>query len=277
MKIRDPEKLYQDSDPGVKKALDPRSRIRNTGPSLWFWFKMIGSDLRALTTWRPSPLVFIYSATIPSLFNKILGNLLKFKFSLLWIRDPRSGMGKNLDPGSRINIPDPQHWLGHLIWQRGELTPGLLAGHVKMISRKTAESLSQIPDPGSSEAGFIKKPIYFGSGIFSIPDHRSRGQKGTRSRIRNSGCRSASHWCGSGSGSYHYLFLKIPSFHLIGIQWYGSGSTTQVPEQWLRVRITLMRILIRILPLPFPQNSFFSLDPNPMIRIRIHNTGTGAD
>jgi hypothetical protein len=26
------------------------------------------------------------------------------------IRDPGSGMGKNQDPGSRINIPDPQHW-----------------------------------------------------------------------------------------------------------------------------------------------------------------------
>jgi hypothetical protein len=25
------------------------------------------------------------------------------------IRDPRSGMGKNQDPGSEINIPDPQH------------------------------------------------------------------------------------------------------------------------------------------------------------------------
>ncbi len=25
------------------------------------------------------------------------------------IRDPRSGMGKNQDPGSGINIPDPQH------------------------------------------------------------------------------------------------------------------------------------------------------------------------
>jgi hypothetical protein len=28
-----------------------------------------------------------------------------------WIRDPRSGMGKNQDPGSGINIPDPQHCL----------------------------------------------------------------------------------------------------------------------------------------------------------------------
>jgi hypothetical protein len=27
------------------------------------------------------------------------------------IRDPGSGMGKNPDPGSGINIPDPQHWL----------------------------------------------------------------------------------------------------------------------------------------------------------------------
>jgi hypothetical protein len=25
------------------------------------------------------------------------------------IRDPESGMGKNQDPGSGINIPDPQH------------------------------------------------------------------------------------------------------------------------------------------------------------------------
>jgi hypothetical protein len=27
------------------------------------------------------------------------------------IRDPGSGMGKNQDPGSGINIPDPQHCL----------------------------------------------------------------------------------------------------------------------------------------------------------------------
>jgi hypothetical protein len=26
------------------------------------------------------------------------------------ILDPGSGMGKNQDPGSGINIPDPQHW-----------------------------------------------------------------------------------------------------------------------------------------------------------------------
>jgi hypothetical protein len=30
------------------------------------------------------------------------------------IRDPGSGMGKNQDPGSGINIPDPQHWQVHV-------------------------------------------------------------------------------------------------------------------------------------------------------------------
>jgi hypothetical protein len=27
------------------------------------------------------------------------------------IRDPESGMGKNQDPESGINIPDPPHWI----------------------------------------------------------------------------------------------------------------------------------------------------------------------
>ncbi len=27
------------------------------------------------------------------------------------IRDPGSGMAKNQDPGSGINIPDPQQWI----------------------------------------------------------------------------------------------------------------------------------------------------------------------
>ena len=31
------------------------------------------------------------------------------------LRDPGSGMGKNQDPGSGINIPDPQHCLLLLI------------------------------------------------------------------------------------------------------------------------------------------------------------------
>jgi hypothetical protein len=38
------------------------------------------------------------------------------------IQDPGSGMGKNQDPGSETNIPDPQHWgqafmrSGRMIW-----------------------------------------------------------------------------------------------------------------------------------------------------------------
>jgi hypothetical protein len=33
------------------------------------------------------------------------------------IRDPGSGMGKNQDPGSGINIPDPQHCMDELNFQ----------------------------------------------------------------------------------------------------------------------------------------------------------------
>jgi hypothetical protein len=29
--------------------------------------------------------------------------------AVFWIPDPGFGMGKNQDPGSGINIPDPQH------------------------------------------------------------------------------------------------------------------------------------------------------------------------
>jgi hypothetical protein len=50
--------------------------------------------------------------------NHSLGFLgLKYVNSLMRIRDPGSGMetvrirdGKKSDPGSGINIPDPQHW-----------------------------------------------------------------------------------------------------------------------------------------------------------------------
>jgi hypothetical protein len=58
--------------------------------------------------------------------HKMLWQLIFFHPSLL---DPGNGMGKNQDPGSGINIPDPQHckirgltaWSGWLPWQsRGE-------------------------------------------------------------------------------------------------------------------------------------------------------------
>jgi hypothetical protein len=34
----------------------------------------------------------------------------KFFSTLSFVAVFGSGMGKNQDPGSRINIPDPQHW-----------------------------------------------------------------------------------------------------------------------------------------------------------------------
>jgi hypothetical protein len=50
------------------------------------------------------------------------------------IRDPGSGMGKNQDPGSGINIPDPQPWIKWKYFsnrkhvKRVSITKGLLMG-----------------------------------------------------------------------------------------------------------------------------------------------------
>jgi hypothetical protein len=40
-----------------------------------------------------------------------------------WIRDPGSGMGKSQDPGSGINIPDPQHCVRILIHTILQVSP----------------------------------------------------------------------------------------------------------------------------------------------------------
>ncbi len=42
--------------------------------------------------------------------KKVLQLIFFHPFLLLLFLDPRSGMGKNQDPGPGINIPDPQHW-----------------------------------------------------------------------------------------------------------------------------------------------------------------------
>jgi hypothetical protein len=50
---------------------------------------------------------------------------------LLLFLDPGSGMGKNQDPGSRINIPYPQH--GHFVFRvrmRGRTTGNLGVGFI---------------------------------------------------------------------------------------------------------------------------------------------------
>ncbi len=46
-------------------------------------------------------------------YNKFFFTLL-FSLLLLFL-DPGSGMGKNQDPGSGINIPDPQHCSGRYL------------------------------------------------------------------------------------------------------------------------------------------------------------------
>jgi hypothetical protein len=50
------------------------------------------------------------------------------------IRDPGSGMGKNQDPGSGINIPDPQHCFLHSIncACAGEAVEGQLPGQLEV-------------------------------------------------------------------------------------------------------------------------------------------------
>jgi hypothetical protein len=50
------------------------------------------------------------------------------------IRDPGSGMGKNQDPGSGINIPDPQHRYQYVI---------------KLEARNFPDNQEQCSGPGS--------------------------------------------------------------------------------------------------------------------------------
>jgi hypothetical protein len=60
------------------------------------------------------------------------------------IRDPGSGMGKNQDPGSGINIPDPQHWFGIRD-----------PGSGKSLFRIPDPEVKKAPDPGSGSATLI--------------------------------------------------------------------------------------------------------------------------
>jgi hypothetical protein len=59
------------------------------------------------------------------------------------IRDPGSGMGKNQDPGSGINIPDPQHWfLNALIYP--VLWIQIWIGSGSMRAKMTRKSRKQL-------------------------------------------------------------------------------------------------------------------------------------
>ncbi len=72
-----------------------------------------------------------------------------FSLSLLLLfLDPGSGMGKNQDPGSGINIPDPQHWL--YVMTVLYLIPDVTSGsvyeqHLQSLASSLLWSCSRMP------------------------------------------------------------------------------------------------------------------------------------
>ncbi len=118
-------------DPGLCAFLTPGSRISDPGSRIsdpgsqthifeslvtTFWVKS------SIILWNLAQIFFLSSSKLNNFtFCEICGYKKMFDknfFSSLsflpvfgsGIRDPRSGMGKNQDPGSGINIPDPPHW-----------------------------------------------------------------------------------------------------------------------------------------------------------------------
>ncbi len=138
IRIRDPVPFWP-LDPGSGIGffripdLDPGSQT-HTFENLvtTFWAKS------SIILWKLAQIFFFSTSKLKKC--TILWNLCLDKrvwhqiFSLLLlfldpgseIRDPGSVMGKNQDPGSGINIPDPQHYLLHnAIWYWG---PPLITG-----------------------------------------------------------------------------------------------------------------------------------------------------
>jgi hypothetical protein len=116
--------LTLDPDPGSGLGFFSGSRIPDPNP---YFLELSDKFLseKFYNSLKTGPNFFLQN-----LKNKIIFNFVKFCgykkglttnfFSPLsfvavfgsGIRDPGSGMGKNQDPGSGINIPDPQHCLG---------------------------------------------------------------------------------------------------------------------------------------------------------------------
>ncbi len=135
--------IVMDPDPGSGAFLTPGSGIRNrffpdpgsripdpgsqthTFESLVtiFWAKS------SIILWKFDQIFFFSTSKLKYVqFCEISGYIkrydIKFFFHpslLLLFLDPGSGMGKNQDPGSGINIPDPQHCVEH--WTRALLHP----------------------------------------------------------------------------------------------------------------------------------------------------------
>jgi hypothetical protein len=115
-----------DPDPGSSAFLTPGSGIRNRSfpdPGSQthifdnFWGKKFYNSLKIDTHFflQTSKNKIIYNFVNFAAIKKVLTTHFFSPLSFVTvfgsgIRDTGSGMGKNQDPGSGINIPDPQHW-----------------------------------------------------------------------------------------------------------------------------------------------------------------------
>ncbi len=115
--IRDPEYVFSGS-----RISDPGSQDH-----IFKSFLTIFLVKSSIVLWKLAQILFLQHFKAKIIYNFVKSLATKryenyFFFTSLfcccfWIRDPRSGirdlgsgMGKNQDPGSGINIPDPQHW-----------------------------------------------------------------------------------------------------------------------------------------------------------------------
>ncbi len=118
-----------DPDPGYGTFLTPGSGILNRFfpdlesriPNPYFWElsdNFLGKKFYNSLKTGPNFFLQHFKTTMGNFsilwnfwLHKKVWQEIYFRPSLLLLfLDPGSGMGKNQDPGSGINIPDPQHW-----------------------------------------------------------------------------------------------------------------------------------------------------------------------
>ncbi len=157
-----------DPDPGsgIRCFLTPGSgigffRISDPGSQdhIFKSFLTVFLVKSSITLWKLAQIFFFSTSKLTIFWNlwlhKKVWQLIFFHLSLLLlfldpgseIRDLGSGMGKNQDPGSGINIPDPPHWFPKCF--RPSSTYGLffrngnsLAEHGNEQGRRAAGGLS---------------------------------------------------------------------------------------------------------------------------------------
>ncbi len=117
-------------DPVPFWPLDPGSHIPN--PYFWelsdnFLGKKFYNALKIgpnFFLWHFKTKNYFQFCEICGYINKVWQEIFFHPSLLLLFLDPGSGMGKNQDPGSGINIPDPQHcenprYFGSIISEKG--------------------------------------------------------------------------------------------------------------------------------------------------------------